>query len=131
MPLNLLWLFLGGGLGSLGRYLMSSQLHRWFPHPFPVGTLCVNLLGCFLIGVIAHWLSNQPNSQTLSLFLITGILGGFTTFSAFGLETVLLIRNGSLGLALLYVFGSVGLGLAAVFLGSEVAKWAFHLRAGG
>jgi len=109
---------LGGGFGAMCRHLMSIALMRGAVNGFPFGTLVVNLLGCFLIGVWAGlaarhaWLEGD-----LRLLLVSGVLGGFTTFSAFGLESLNLIRRGELLLAGTYVGSSVVLGLGLVALG--------------
>jgi len=109
---------LGGGFGAGCRYLVSIALMRGVVNGFPFGTLLVNLFGCLLIGVwaglaVRHtWLDGD-----LRLLLVTGVLGGFTTFSAFGLETLNLMRRGELLLAGAYVGASVVLGLGLVMLG--------------
>lgn len=109
---------LGGALGSMGRYLCHRWLMQLFPGAFPWGTFVVNIIGCFLIGLFFVWYSRgfiaQENSR---IFLMTGICGGFTTFSAFTLEGLGLIRDERIGLFLLYTGLSVLLGLAATWLG--------------
>ncbi len=113
---------LGGFLGSIGRYLLSSLvLHLTIPTRFPFSTLAVNVLGCLIIGLLAGFTERQPAfSPQARLFLFTGLLGGFTTFSAFGLETMNLLRRGDIGLAMLYAGGSVVLGITAVGLGLKL-----------
>lgn len=113
---------IGGALGSVARYglgtlLMNHASVQWGTR-FPVGTLAINLLGCLLIGVVAG-LADKLGvlASPLRLFLVTGVLGGFTTFSSFGLETMLLLKAGEIGLALAYVLASVLLGVALVALG--------------
>jgi len=109
---------LGGGFGAACRYMISTTLMRGTVNSFPLGTFAVNLLGCLLIGfwaglAVRHaWLNGD-----LRLLLVTGVLGGFTTFSAFGLESLQLMRQGDVGLAGVYVGGSTVLGLALVVLG--------------
>ena len=100
---------LGGALGAVGRFLAGRALLHHLPNvSLPLGTLSVNLLGCFLIGAVAAYLASlEPNRMGLQLLLITGFLGGFTTFSAFGFETLLLLRRGDLMLASVNVFGSI------------------------
>lgn len=119
---TLLLVALGGAIGAVSRHLLGSWLLPISTqHRFPLGTLAVNVLGCFLIGLLAAILQRHaPADQTLRPFLITGILGGFTTFSAFGLETFELIRRGDPATALLYVAASVVLGLLAVWGGWKV-----------
>lgn len=120
---------LGGFVGAILRYAIAGGMQKAFPQFLPAGTLAVNALGCFAIGflmaiVIAQSQTGQPGwmSHSLRLFLITGILGGFTTFSAFGYETVELLREDQFPLAVLNVSANVGLGLPAVWLGGLLAK---------
>jgi len=109
---------LGGGLGATFRYLLATALMRGVTGTFPFGTLAVNVLGCLLIGLWAglaarhHWMAGD-----LRLFLVTGVLGGFTTFSAFGLESLHLLRRGEWLLSGLYIGTSLVLGLSMVALG--------------
>lgn len=118
---GLFWVMLGGALGSGARYGISLVL-KTRSHEFPVGTLAVNLVGCLLIGFIATWLSADTARPVLRLALVVGILGGFTTFSSFGLETLGLLQDGRLMAASAYIFLSNGLGLALVWLGHRVAQ---------
>lgn len=85
--MHFLAVFIGGGVGSMTRYFVSRQMLVLFGSAFPVGTLVVNVLGSFLIGVIASLIANKPQHDLFQFLLITGFLGGFTTFSAFSLET--------------------------------------------
>lgn len=124
MPPMLL-VFLGAGIGGVLRHGVNMLSPRLFGTGFPAGTLCINVLGSFLIGVIAGWLAFRLHaewSQAARMFVITGILGGFTTFSAFSLEFALLVERGAIGLAALYVVASVGLSLAAVFAGLMLVR---------
>jgi CrcB protein len=113
------WLvFLGGGLGSVGRWLVGLGAMRLFGLEFPVGTLAVNLLGGFVMGVLARVLVTLPGGgHDMRVFLMTGILGGFTTFSAFSLDAVTLWMRGDTGTAILYVLASVAGSLAALAAG--------------
>jgi CrcB protein len=104
---------LGGALGSVLRYLMVSALGA------PIGTLAVNVLGSFAIGVLFVWLDARDGWQ---VFLMTGVLGGFTTFSAFSLDTLKLIQTGQTLQAAAYAGVSVALSLAAVALGVALMK---------
>jgi CrcB protein len=104
---------LGGAIGSVLRYLMVSAIGA------PVGTLAVNVLGSFAIGVLFVWLDAREGWQ---LFLMTGVLGGFTTFSAFSLDTLKLLQAGQTLQAAAYVGASVALSLAAVALGVALMK---------
>lgn len=116
---ELLLVALGGALGSMGRYAISAwALADQLAWRFPVGTFLVNILGSLLIGLLGGLVvKHQWFSPEVRLLLITGVLGGFTTFSAFGLETFYLIRRGELGIAIAYVASSVLLGLILVWLG--------------
>lgn len=114
---------LGGFLGSIARYKISTlTMHMTAQSGFPVGTFTVNVIGCLIVGALAGALERYDGLGTeMRLFLFTGLLGGFTTFSAFGLETIYLIRRGDLGIAALYASGSVVLGIMAVWLGFKLA----------
>ncbi len=110
----------GSGLGGGMRYLLSFLYQDAYRQFAP--TLTVNLIGSFLIG-LAYAISLKYAVQSnMSLFFMTGFLGGFTTFSSFSLETLRFIEAGNLGAAILYMMGSVGLGLALVFLGYYFGK---------
>lgn len=115
------FLIVGSGsfVGGVGRYYLSGWfLHSFAAHRFPLGTLAVNFIGCLAIGLVGGLAEHYHLfSSSTRLFLITGLLGGFTTFSAFGYETLFLMRTHGLELALLNVFLSVALCLAAVWLG--------------
>ena len=119
--LAILLVGLGGGFGSIARYLVGNATMRWVaPHNavgFPWGTLLVNVLGCAVIGVLAVAIERLTSLYTeLRLLLITGFLGGFTTFSSFGLDTWALMRKGEWLYASAYVSASVGFGILAVAL---------------
>jgi len=110
---------LGGALGSVARFKLSGFVLMSYPSlKFPLGTFVVNLLGCLVIGALAG-LSERPGfmSPDIRLFLFTGVVGGFTTFSAFGLETFSLLRRGEILVASSYVSLSVVIGILAVCLG--------------
>ena len=108
----------GGAIGASARFMVSRfcDLHL-ATIKFPIGTFCVNITGCFLIGAIAGLSTRFSLSDEIRLLLVTGILGGFTTFSAFGLETVTLLRAQHLVTSLMYAIGSVVVGCVAVILG--------------
>lgn len=112
----------GGFVGSIARYRLGAFiLHRSESWPFPLSTLCINLLGCFVIGALAG-LAEKYSFLTndLRLLLFTGFLGGFTTFSAFGLEGMNLIRRGDWAIAFSYAACSVIGGLLAVWIGLKL-----------
>jgi CrcB protein len=107
----------GGAIGSILRYLVAKASGQSLTG-IPYHTLIVNLAGCFLIGLVSVVLPFSEENQSTRIFLITGILGGFTTFSAFGFETFDLIRTGASLVAASYVLVSVIFGLVGVALGS-------------
>lgn len=120
---KLLIVGLGGFLGSVARYGLSGYVQNRFEALFPFGTMAVNILGCLIVGALLYFVEDRPVlGPDMRLFLIVGILGGFTTFSAFGYETLQLLRRQQLELALLNIAGSVVLGLAAVWLGRTALK---------
>jgi CrcB protein len=112
--------FVGGGLGSVLRWLVGKWTLDWFGYGFPVGTLAVNIAGSLAIGLAIGALEGV--GQPAKLFFVTGFLGGFTTFSAFSLDTLTLWQRGESLTAFLYVLASVVLSLAAVWIGWAVAK---------
>jgi len=115
---NLLLIFTGGGLGSLARYALSRLINSLSVSHFPFGTFFVNIIGCFLIGFIIFYTERYgEQADTWRLFLVTGICGGFTTFSAFSLENTQLLSDQRILFFFLYAAGSVILGLAATYLG--------------
>lgn len=112
----------GGFVGSVARFATVEIVSRYVRSPFPVWTLAVNVIGCLAIGalsVLFEW--RHPPGASFRLFLATGILGGFTTFSAFGYETVALLRDGRGALAFANVAANVLAGLGAVWLGRAAA----------
>ncbi|NDY94347.1 fluoride efflux transporter CrcB [Wenzhouxiangella limi] len=115
---------LGGAMGSVLRYLLSAwALQHSVGWRFPVGTFAVNVLGCALVGVLAGLLvKHHVFSPEVRLFLFTGLAGGFTTFSAFGLETFNLIRRDEVLIAGSYVVSSVVIGLVVLWLGFSLVS---------
>jgi fluoride exporter len=105
----------------VARYGAAVWAARLAPGPFPAGTWAVNLVGCFLIGLIVPFVLT-PQTEGWRLFVVVGVLGGFTTFSAFSLETFTLLRDGRVGLAALNVVGSVALGLVLTAVGWRLAR---------
>ena len=114
---------LGGGIGAGCRHLVNVGALRLFGPGFPVGTLAVNVVGSLLMGLLAGWLALKGSGGSgLRLFLGTGVLGGFTTFSAFSLDAVLLWERGAAAGAALYVLASVVLSILALLLGLAVVR---------
>jgi len=110
--------FLGAGIGGALRHGVNVGAARLFGYGFPYGTLIVNVVGSFAIGLLAGYFAFRPGiGQHVRLFLTTGLLGGFTTFSAFSLDTALLVERHHYALAAGYVAGSVAAGLIALFVG--------------
>lgn len=120
-PAILLAVACGGALGSLARYGVGALSRMLWPG-WPWGTLFVNLLGSFVIGLLFAWFAERPVDDWLRLGLITGVLGGFTTFSAFSIETLELWRADGAGGAAIYVAVTLVAGLAACALGLWSAR---------
>lgn len=121
--MSYLVVFFGAGLGGALRHGVNVMALRAFGPGFPVGTLTVNVAGSLLMGILAGWLALRGQaSQELRLFLATGLLGGFTTFSAYSLDAVLLWERGRSGAALGYAAGSVALSVGALVLGMMLAR---------
>ncbi|MBI4564012.1 MAG: fluoride efflux transporter CrcB [Planctomycetes bacterium] len=120
---HLLLVGLGGFLGSVARYALGGLVHRHLNGGFPYGTLIVNILGCFAIGVFMHLVEGRgalrPETR---LFVGIGLLGGFTTFSSFGYETVELLRAGEHVRTALNVAANITLGVGSVWLGRSLMK---------
>jgi CrcB protein len=112
----------GSFIGGVSRYLTSQWVQNKFLSAFPYGTLGVNIIGCFIIGLIFGASERFNIPAEWRLFLATGICGGFTTFSAFSNETFSLLRGGQYGYASLYIVLSVLLGLLATFIGFSIIK---------
>ena len=113
---------IGSCLGGIFRYLLSQFIQNKFLSAFPYGTMTINIIGCFLIGVVFAFSERGNFTMEWRLFLATGLLGGFTTFSSFSLETVSLLRGGQLWHAFIYILCSVVIGLLATFAGIFLIK---------
>lgn len=121
--MNYLLVFIGGGLGASLRHTVNVGCARACGLNFPYGTFVVNITGSLVMGIIAGYLALKGEaSQPWRLFIMTGVLGGYTTFSAFSLDAVTLYQRGEIGLALFYVVGSVALSIAGLFAGLALAR---------
>jgi CrcB protein len=120
--------FIGAGIGGALRHGVNVSAARLLGSGFPFGTLIVNVLGSFVMGVLAGYFAFRPGiAQHTRLFLTTGILGGFTTFSAFSLDTALLVERHAYALAAGYIVGSVAASVGALFLGLALFRSGGHL----
>lgn len=120
-----LLVFVGAGIGGAARHAVNQAAARLFGTGFPWGTLAVNVVGGLLMGLIAGWLAFKAGeswTQGARLFLTTGVLGGFTTFSAFSLDVLLLHEWGQTGLALAYIAASVVLAVGALWAGITLVR---------
>jgi CrcB protein len=114
---------LGGALGAIARYLLAGQITQLAGSGFPWGIMTINVVGCFVMGVIAELGALSWNlSPEMRAFLTTGVLGGFTTFSAFALDTAVLTERGDFADGLAYVAGSVGGSIFALFAGLALGR---------
>ena len=121
--LNVLLVGAGGALGAIGRYALGGLVHRWVGASFPAGTFLVNAAGCLLFGWVAGLGTERVFlAAPTRTFLLIGLLGGFTTFSAYAYETIALVRDGQWGLAAVNATGQVVAGLAGVWLGSVAGR---------
>jgi CrcB protein len=115
--------FLGGGIGAAMRHGINLAVARTLGTAFPYGTLLINISGSFIMGLVAAYFAFKGDaSQHWRLFLTTGILGGYTTFSAFSLDAALLYERGEVELAALYVLASVALSIAGLFAGFALVR---------
>ena len=116
----------GGAIGSVGRYLAGVYAVRWFGPNFPWGTFIVNIVGSLLIGLLVEAVARALNqSADMRVFIVTGFLGGFTTFSSFSLDAMNMIERGDIMPAALYIAASVGIALIAVFAGLAIGRMVF------
>ena len=120
-----LWVALGGGLGAMGRHGLGQFTLKAFGTGFPVGTMSANILGGLLMGALAGWLSTKSDPDGLRLFLGVGVLGGFTTFSAFSLDAFRMIEEQRYGAFAAYAGGSVIFSILALAIGLILARQVF------
>ena len=123
----MLWLVIatGGAIGAVARHAMNLLVHRYAMTSVPAGIFVVNAVGCFAMGLLAGLLASSrlQIGEVSRSFLIVGVLGGFTTFSSYSLDTYTLIRGGHHALALLNAAGQVLVGLAALWVGFAAGAW--------
>ena len=123
---KILLLLAGGGLGTVARYVVSDYTHKYYLGDFPLGTLAVNMLGSFVIGLLWGVFDTENMSHSLRAFLFIGILGGFTTFSSYALDSYNMFKDGELRLALLNVMAnnvlSIGMVIIGIMLSSSLQK---------
>jgi len=121
--MNYLLVFVGGGLGAALRHAVNVGCGRAFGTSFPYGTFIINISGSLVMGLIAGYLAFRGDAaQPWRLFVMTGILGGYTTFSAFSLDSMLLYERGEIALAAFYVIGSVVLAILGLFAGLSLMR---------
>ena len=119
---NILYIAAGGAFGSVIRYIITYFFKIFYPN-FPIGTLLINVLGSFLIGLLVSYMQNSNISENIfKYFLIIGLLGSFTTFSAFSIETLELFRQEKIILSFIYVISSITLTLCAAYVGFIILR---------
>ncbi len=123
--MSYLFVFLGSGIGGMLRFFLSRFVYNIFGSSFPIGTFVVNLIGCFVIGFLSGWFEYRILAPELRVFVFVGFLGGFTTFSSFGLETFNLLRNESVKYAIYNLLFTNIFGIALVVLGFLLARLIF------
>ena len=119
---KILFLFAGGGIGTIARYLISTFTHKVYLGSFPLGTLAVNVLGSFFIGILWGIFESENMSSGLRAFLFIGILGGFTTFSSYALESYNLFKDGEVRMALLNIMANNILSIGMLIIGLIIAR---------
>lgn len=124
--MNVFAVAIGGATGAVARYWLTSALYKQFGSAFPYGTIGVNVLGSVLMGALFVFIVERPLPEVWRLTLAVGLLGAFTTFSTFSLDTLILIDQGELMRALMNVVLSVSLCLLAVLAGAGIARMALH-----
>lgn len=120
---TILYVGLGGAIGSIFRYLTAVFVNKYYHSLFPLATFITNIIGCFLIGILVSWLEkNNTINSPLKWLLISGFCGGYTTFSTFAVENFQLMQNQQTLLTLMYTIGSIVLGVLSVWLGMALVK---------
>jgi CrcB protein len=118
-----IFVMLGGALGAVSRFVVGTLVLKFYSAVFPLGTFLINVTGSFLVGLLMMLFLNRPAmNANWRLFLVTGILGGYTTFSTFEWETFTALRGGAGAVALLNVLLSVGLGFGGVWIGAVISN---------
>lgn len=117
---DILWVGAGSAIGGISRYAAGKWISTITNWAFPLSTFSINIVGSFIIGLLLGWHQKNGFNPSTLLFLSTGFCGGFTTFSTFSLENIVLIKQGQIGIALMYMTASLLLGLAAVYIGMMV-----------
>lgn len=126
--MNIIYVFLGGGLGAAARYLVNEYttelLIKYTKIVFPYGTLIANIIGSFLIGIaFGVFRESIANNKSLELFVIVGLLGGFTTFSAFSLEIYNMLQAGEYLTSIIYIFSSLLIAILFTYLGVKISSF--------
>ena len=119
---KIILLLAGGGIGTVARYVVSDYTHKYYLGSFPLGTLAVNIIGSFIIGILWGMFDMQNLSHGLRAFLFIGILGGFTTFSSYAIESYNMFRDGNAKLAMLNIMANNVLSIGMVIIGLMVSS---------